>query len=107
MEIITANSNPKIKNINKLNKNASFRKEEQVFIGIPAEYPTELINELCVYFDKEKREEIIETYCAYSMSIRDDFNDDEYLILQGRKRFFDRTFEMKDMSLISKDINKL
>ena len=32
MEIITANSNPKIKNINKLNKNASFRKEEQVFI---------------------------------------------------------------------------
>lgn len=59
------------------------------------------------YFDKEKREEIIETYCAYSMSIRDDFNDDEYLILQGRKRFFDRTFEMKDMSLISKDINKL
>lgn len=32
MEIITANSNPKIKNINKLNKNAAFRKEEQVFI---------------------------------------------------------------------------
>ena len=30
------------------------KKEEQVFIGIPAEYPTELINELCVYFDKEK-----------------------------------------------------
>lgn len=59
------------------------------------------------YFDTEKREEIIETYCAYSMSIKDDFNDDEYLILQGRKRFFDRTFEMKDMSLISKDINKL
>lgn len=59
------------------------------------------------YFDKEKREEIIETYCAYSMSIRDDFNDDfkddEYL----RKRFFDRTFEMRDVSLISKDINKL
>ena len=32
MEIITANSNPKIKNINKLNKYAAFRKEEQVFI---------------------------------------------------------------------------
>lgn len=32
MAIITANSNPKIKNINKLNKNASFRKEEDVFI---------------------------------------------------------------------------
>ena len=32
MEIITANSNPKIKNINKLNKNTSFRKEKQVFI---------------------------------------------------------------------------
>ena len=32
MEIITANSNPKIRNINKLNKNAAFRKEEQVFI---------------------------------------------------------------------------
>lgn len=55
------------------------------------------------YFDKEKREEIIETYCAYSMSIKDDFNDDEYL----RKRFFDRTFEMRNVSLISKDINKL
>ena len=37
------------------------------------------------------------------MSIKDDFNDDEYL----RKRFFDRTFEMRDVSLISKDINKL
>ena len=55
------------------------------------------------YFDEEKREEIIETYCAYSMSIKDDFNDDEYLI----KRFFDRTFEMRNVSLISKDINKL
>lgn len=30
------------------------KKEEQVLIGIPAEYPTELINNLCVYFDKEK-----------------------------------------------------
>ena len=25
-----------------------------MFKGIPAEYPTELINELCVYFDKER-----------------------------------------------------
>lgn len=30
------------------------KKEEQVFIGIPAEYPTELIEELCAYLDKEK-----------------------------------------------------
>lgn len=25
-----------------------------MLIGIPAEYPTELINNLCIYFDKEK-----------------------------------------------------
>lgn len=52
MEIITANSNPKIKNINKLNKNAAFRKEEQVFIveGIRMfrELPVERVKQVFV-----------------------------------------------------------
>ena len=41
-------------NVTFLENDCIIKKEEQVFIGIPAEYPTELINELCVYFDKEK-----------------------------------------------------
>ena len=37
-----------------LENDCIIKKEEQVLIGIPAEYPTELINNLCIYFDKEK-----------------------------------------------------
>ncbi len=32
MDVITANANPKVKYLNKLNKNAAFRKEEDVFV---------------------------------------------------------------------------
>jgi len=37
-----------------MENNCVIEKDEQVLIGIPAEYPTELINELCLYFDREK-----------------------------------------------------
>ncbi|MDD8048713.1 MAG: enhanced serine sensitivity protein SseB [Thomasclavelia sp.] len=40
-----------------MEKNYIVKKEERVFIGIPAQYPTELINELCVLFNKEKNVE--------------------------------------------------
>lgn len=39
--------------LNSMENNCIISKDEQVLIGIPTDYPTELINELCVYFDKE------------------------------------------------------
>lgn len=59
------------------------------------------------YFDKENRTEIIETYSAYALEMKQEFYDDEYHTLEGRHMFFDRTFEFRDMSLIDRRINKL
>lgn len=43
-----------IQMLDSIENNCMIKKDEQVFIGIPAEYPAELVNELCAYFDREK-----------------------------------------------------
>ena len=59
------------------------------------------------YFDKENIAEIIETYRAYSLVIKQEFYDDEYHTFNDRRMYFDKTFELRDMSLIDRRINKL
>lgn len=58
------------------------------------------------YFDKDNKTEIVETYNAYSLCIKEDLSYNEYT-LSGRKDFFDRTFEIRDMFLLKTEINKL
>lgn len=58
------------------------------------------------YFDKENKTEIIETYEAYSMSIKEDSYYEKHTLVD-RHNFFDRTFELRDMHLLKTEINKL
>jgi hypothetical protein len=53
-DMIAANIVITLPMLDGLENDCIIKKEEQVLIGIPAEYPTELINNLCIYFDKEK-----------------------------------------------------
>lgn len=60
------------------------------------------------YFDKENRTEIVETYITHSLSMTQDFdNSYEFHTLEGRSVFFNKTIELRDMSLINRRINKL
>lgn len=84
--------------------NNSTRKLLDIHINFDERYPVVTYT----YFDKENRTEIIETYRAFSLVMKQSLNDDiEYHAFNDRRMCFDKTFELRDMSLIDKRINKL
>lgn len=84
--------------------NYSTKKLLDININFDGRYPVVTYT----YFDKENRTEIIETYRAYSLVMKQGFNDDiEYHTFNDRRMYFDKTFELRDMSLIDRRINKL
>ena len=84
--------------------NNSIKKLLDIHINFDERYPVVTYT----YFDKENRTEIIETYRAFSLVMKQGFNNDiEYHAFNDRRMYFDKTFELRDMSLIDKRINKL
>lgn len=84
--------------------NNSTKKLLDVHINFDERYPVVTYT----YFDKENRTEIIETYRAFSLVMKQSLNNDiEYHAFNDRCMYFDKTFELRDMSLIDKRINKL
>lgn len=84
--------------------NNSTKKLLDVHINFDERYPVVTYT----YFDKENRTEIIETYRAFSLVMKQSLNNDiEYHAFNDRHMYFDKTFELRDMSLIDKRINKL
>lgn len=84
--------------------NNSTKKLLDVHINFDERYPVVTYT----YFDKENRTEIIETYRAFSLVMKQSLNNDiEYHAFNDRYMYFDKTFELRDMSLIDKRINKL
>ena len=83
--------------------NNSTKKLLDIHINFDERYPVVTYT----YFDKENIAEIIETYRAYSLVIKQEFYDDEYHTFNDRRMYFDKTFELRDMSLIDRRINKL
>ena len=83
--------------------NNSTKKLLDIHINFDERYPVVTYT----YFDKENIAEIIETDRAYSLVIKQEFYDDEYHTFNDRRMYFDKTFELRDMSLIDRRINKL